>query len=435
MATAPGLSLPKQCGDWSDLKAAYRLLSHPRIDPQALQQPHRRHTRQQCVGHPVVLCIQDDTTLSFNTRTKVRGLGPVGGKEAGQGLMQHTTLAALPDGRLLGVLDQFWFHRVQAHGETRRERHQRWRETQVWSDAVRTVGTAPAGTRWVHVMDRAADDLATMLECQRQGAGFVIRARHDRRVEGATDKLWSWMGAMPAAETIDVDVTTQRDPRGRVRRVARTARVQVRYGRVRLEPPWNHPGPTEPLTVWAVYAREVDAPADAEPIDWLLLTSEPLDDLAAARRVMGWYEGRWLIEEWHRVEKEGCKLEASQLDDAADIQRLAAIVGVIAVRLLQLRDLAEASVTDASSADDPARLQGTVPSMWIVMAAALAQLEPARLTPRQFWRTIAKRGGWIGRRRDGRPGWKAIWRGWYDLHCMVQGAQLLTQKPVHPKSG
>ena len=42
--------------------------------------------------------------------------------------------------------------------------------------------------------------------------------------------------------------------------------------------------------------------------------------------------------------------------------------------------------------------------------------DPETLTPKQFWRNIARQGGWIGRKSDGRPGWKTIWRGWYDVH-------------------
>ncbi len=71
-------------------------------------------------------------------------------------------------------------------------------------------------------------------------------------------------------------------------------------------------------------------------------------------------------------------------------------------------------------------MQAAVPRTWIVIVSMLAKVNAARLTPRQFWLTIARRGGWIGRKRDGRPGWKVIWRGWYDIHMMVQGAELQT---------
>lgn len=131
MAAAPGVSLPKQCGSWSDLKAAYRLLSNGAVDPLAIQATHRALTRDACAEYPVVLCVQDDTTLEFNHRTNIRGLGKLANGR-GQGLIQHSTLAVRPDGWVLGVLDEFWFTRVDCPDkETRLERHARWRESQV----------------------------------------------------------------------------------------------------------------------------------------------------------------------------------------------------------------------------------------------------------------------------------------------------------------
>jgi len=147
---------------------------------------------------------------------------------------------------------------------------------------------------------------------------------------------------------------------------------------------------------------------------------------------------RWLIEEWHRVEKTGCRLETSQLKTAEGIKRWAALVAVAAIRLLQLRDLAQTAVGDqaeepASPANQPAALQELVPRTWLLIVARLAKRDAETLTPRQFWLTIAKRGGFIGRKRDGQPGWMTIWRGWYDVMMMVQGAELLSPAP-QPRS-
>ena len=137
---------------------------------------------------------------------------------------------------------------------------------------------------------------------------------------------------------------------------------------------------------------------------------------------------RWIIEEWHRVEKEGCRLESTQLDDAEDIKRLAALTAVIAVRMLRLRDLAGLDPSERR-ASDPKALREAVPKTWIAIVSHLAKVAPKKLTPKQFWITIAKQGGYIGRTRDGNPGWKTIWQGWYDIQWIVQGAELLAENP------
>ena len=441
MARAPDSSLPKQCDDWGDLKAAYRLLSNENVDAQAIQTPHRQRTLSVCARHEIVLCVQDDSTLSFNSRTKVKGLGRLNDK--GQGMIQHSTLAVTPAGKLLGVLDQFWFLRVEADAEeTRKERNERWRESEVWSEAVEHVGRSPSGCRFVHVMDRGGDTLESMAACREKGVGFVIRARHNRRVQGGEDLLWPWMARQPKSGTMTVTLGTQRDRQGRLVRRKRKAKVSIRFSKVQLEPSWNHPGSKVPQQVWVVYLREDNPPPGVEAVDWMLLTSEPVESLQDALTIIAWYQHRWVIEEWHRVLKQGCRLEASQLDDARDLERLAAIQSVVAVRLLQLRDLAGMATVAGKShdketasdvtAEDPAALQRAVSWVWIEMVSLLAKEAPSRLTPRQFWLTIARRGGWLGRRHDHRPGWIVIWRGWRDIHLLVEGVELkaATQNPT-----
>jgi len=95
MAAAPQHSLPKQCGDWADIKAAYRFLNHPKVTPHKIQSTHRQRVRRACEDHPVILAVQDTTELDFTSRETVSGLGPIGDGR-GAGLLQHSTLALSP---------------------------------------------------------------------------------------------------------------------------------------------------------------------------------------------------------------------------------------------------------------------------------------------------------------------------------------------------
>jgi hypothetical protein len=418
MSESPQMSLPKQAGGWADLKAAYRLLDNERIDPTAIGQVHRAQVLAAAADHPVVLLIQDDSDLQAV-------------KIAGGQHVQHSTLAVAPGGPLLGVVQQAWFTRLSVPpDETRTQRMGRWRESCVWSDAAAAIGPAPGTCRFIHVADRAADDLNFMAACDAQGHGFVIRAQHDRRVDESGQKLWSRLAEAPTLGSLEVTVGEQRDGRGRIVRRQREATVAVAAATVELRPPQNHPGDHPPRTVQAIHLREVDPPEDAEPIDWMLLTGEPVETFADAVRLVGYYQQRWVIEEWHRALKEGCRLEQCQLASIENLRRLAALLSIIAVRLLQLRDLADPE-RQPSTADQPEALRRTCPALWVRLVAALAGTDPTQLTPRQFFLTIAKRGGHLARKRDGRPGWKTLWRGWYDITQMVRGAELIHQHP-HP---
>jgi hypothetical protein len=171
---------------------------------------------------------------------------------------------------------------------------------------------------------------------------------------------------------------------------------------------------------------EIDAPESVEPIECVLLTSESVHSFEDASRYVDWYGCRWVIEEWHKVEKTGCRLEASQLKNAEAIKCLAALTAVVAVRMLQLRDLARAGKEDSESspANQPSASQAVVPWTWLVVVAHLGKCRPEELTPRVFWQSIARRGGFVGRRSDGAPGWQTIWRGWYDIMTMVEGIEI-----------
>ena len=436
MALSPQSSLPKQCGSWKDLKAAYRLFNNPNVTPDGIQSTHRTATYEACKNHPVVLCVQDGTTLSFSGRTKIRGLGKLK-RGTGHGLMQHSTLAVTTGGEVLGVLDQYWFRRIdKKKGETRRQQRQRWRESDVWSDSAKRVGAPPTGTRFVHVMDREADSIEIMLACDDVGTGFVIRAQHNRWVESLQDKLWPFMAKQSRVATLTVSIGKQKDVNNGNDRKARDAEVSVRFSKVVLRGAPTSAVANLSRSVFAIHVSEENAPDDCAPVDWMLLTSEEVTGRAEAEQIIRWYMRRWIIEEWHRVEKEGCRLEATQLDDAEDIKRLAALTAVIAVRMLRLRDLAglgtsapRVGLDESAPAHNPKALREAVPKTWVAIVSHLAKVDPKKLTPRQFWITIAKQGGYLARTRDGNPGWKTIWQGWYDIQRIVQGAELLTKNP------
>jgi hypothetical protein len=106
---------------------------------------------------------------------------------------------------------------------------------------------------------------------------------------------------------------------------------------------------------------------------------------------------------------------------------------VIAVRLLQLRDAAHDALREPAANDTPARLARIVPAARIAVVARLAKVEASTLTVSQFYRRVAMRGGWLGRKSDGPPGWKTLWRGWSELYWHVQGYELALA--ATPRSG
>jgi len=426
MAEAPDRSLPDRHENWGDIKAAYRFFNNPKVTPEGIQSTHRQQVRQLCTAHPVVLAIEDGSELDYTSHRSVEGLGFVGGG-IGRGLLQHSTLAVTTDGHLLGVLHQIWWRRVRKlKGETRRQRRARAKESDLWADSIRAIGSVGPNTRLIHVTDRGGDCYETMHAAYASGQGFLIRAQHDRYVNDSTERLWGFLERQDVAGTRIVEVPARPAKGGRPAQPARTARLAVRYAAIQVSPPRNDPRFTEPLAAWAVYVVELDPPAGVEPVEWMLLTSERVESVDQANTCVDWYTYRWLIEEWHMAEKTGCRLEASQLKSAKALERLAALTAVVAVRLIQLRELAQAATDpnvpdEKSLRDQPAALRNLVPHDWILAVSYLAKCRPDALTPRLFWLTLARRGGFIGRKGDGLPGWRTIWKGWAEVMTLVQG--------------
>jgi hypothetical protein len=419
IARHPDGSLPEQTSTWAEALAAYRLLGNDRVEPAAIVTPHIGLTRARCRGAGDVLVVQDWTELTWT-------------HDCGRhDLLQHLALALRSDGQVLGILHAQWA-RDAPQARTRKARRQRWGRSRFWPDTVEAIEAAPPGCRFITVADREADDFQLFTTCRRLGHGFVVRAQHDRYINGGSDRLWSYVSERRVRGKLEIDVPARpavdAGPPKRRRakpQPARRATLVVRFASVSLEPPQNDPRFKESLPVWALWAEEFDPPAEADPVRWMLLSSERIRTLSDAKRLMGYYKKRWKIEELHKAQKTGCRLERSQLHDETAFIRLAAIAAVVAVRLVELRDVAQVMVEGPKkSADDPARLRTLVDWIWIAVVAHLAQVEAARLTPRRFYQTLARQGGWLGRKGDGPPGWQTLYRGWRKVAMLVAGAAL-----------
>ena len=109
-------------------------------------------------------------------------------------------------------------------------------------------------------------------------------------------------------------------------------------------------------------------------------------------------------------------MEERQLKDASRIERLVGILGVVAVRLLQLRGLARSEPLRAAAE--------VVPALYLWVLQASKGMSGQNWTVQRFFHELGKMGGWLGRKGDGEPGWIAIWRGWAQLALLVRGFQL-----------
>lgn len=427
IAHDPSSSLPRETETWGDLKAAYRLLDRPEATFQAVAAPHWQLTREQA-ERGRFLIVDDTTEIDYGSKRQATGLGPVG-RGTGRGFLLHSALVVTPnDEWVAGLAGQILFHRRPApKGETLTQKQQRDRESAVWGQLIELVGPPPPTAQWVHVMDRGADDFEVFCRAQRVGADWVGRVKSRNRLvrdqAGHEAPLSDVLAAAPVAGGYTLAL------RARPKQPARRAHLEVAFAPVTALIP-RHAAPTlkalapRPIPQWVVWAREVDPPPSVkEPIDWVLLTSLPVRDLEGAMEVIGYYEKRWLIEEWHKALKTGCQVERRQLHASPRLEALTGVLSVVAVRLLQMKEIGRREPRREARDLVPARY------VELVHRARRGHGRPEDWTIRDFIRGLAGLGGFLGRKGDGEPGWITIWRGWDALHWMLQGAQLAGQPP------
>ena len=402
-------STPRQAARWSDCKAAYRLVKSPDVTFQALTAPHYRQSRAAAQGR--CLLLGDTTEVEFGIWRKVRGLGPTG-DGGGRGFFLHSSLIVGAESEeIVGLAGQEIFYRQpRPKGESRNDRLLRSRESEVWGRVIGEVGPPAEEQSFTHVFDRGADNFEVFCHLLLNQADWVVRAAQLTRLvktpTGESVKLNDYLRTLPLVGSYELSVRAQKD------QPARTTEVEVRVGQVHVPAPkhrslWLRASGLESILMWVVEVREQRTPKGAKPLRWVLYTSHAVETFDDAWRVIGYYEKRALIEEYHKALKTGCQVEERQYRTAARLETITGMLAIVALRLLQLKTVARV---------DPERpAQQVVPSLWIDVLQVQRRQPKQTWTVRQFFRQLAGMGGFLGRKSDGEPGWLTIWRGFDKL--------------------
>lgn len=421
IAAKPDASTPVQTETWADCKAAYRLFDRDEVTFDAVVAPHQALTKQQ-LSTGKWLILNDTTEINLGYDRDLTEVGRVGSADA-RGFYLHSALAiAAESADIAGLAAQDLYCRPLkkiTRVSSAQRKKKRVRETQVWGRVIDRVGPPPAGAAYIHVCDRGADDFEIYCHLLEQGADWVIRAAQLKRlildVNRRSLPLHELLAELPLAGTYELKVPANQD------QPKRTAKLEVRVTKISMPRPKT--GVTdyvkrrgvEEIPMCVIEVREPHPPGKAKPLHWVLLTSEPVRNFNDAWRVIGYYEKRQGIEEYHKCLKTGCRVE-ERLYHSGD--RLAPVIGllsVLAMRLLQLKVVAR------TNPDAPAA--GVVPKSWLQMLPIVAKRKQPIGTVREFFRRLAGLGGFLGRKHDGEPGWQTIWRGLEQLLLMVRGAE------------
>ena len=388
-----------------------------RVNHAMIIEEGRVETCLRLAGHEQVLLVQDSVSFDFSHHPATAGLGHLENAHR-RGFLAHTSLAVSVSGLPLGVMAQQAWSRDSAEMGQRDARHERGfeeKESYKWVAALPETGQLPVGVQPIIVGDAEAHIYELLAVLDEKGLDYVIRAADYRGFTEEGQGLFAAIAQQVVQSRYRLSLKRRPD------REARETELDLRFGLLHLRRPRRAESAQETLAVYVVDVQEVAPPDGEKAIHWVLLTTCPVESVAQAQQILLWYSYRWLIERLHYTLKSGCKIEASQLRAEIRLERLLALYTLVAWRLLwltyQARVTPEAPCTVA--------LQ---PAEWQALFLFTQRHQRLPDTPpslRQAVRWIAQLGGFLGRKGDGEPGVKVIWRGWSRLQDITQTFTLL----------
>ncbi|MBU1974894.1 MAG: IS4 family transposase [Nanoarchaeota archaeon] len=414
MMAKPNLSIPKQNVEWKDTKAAYRFFDCPKVQFSQLIEPHINQTKKTVKKMSQILAIQDTTFLSYGHHPSVEGLSDIGGEHGSKGMILHTTLAVNPNQSqpaIIGLLDQYLHHRTGKvdKNESYKEKQQRWRESKIWEEASRRISLDKAKTQIIEIMDREADIFDVISNCLTLKHDFVIRAKNDRILDVMDNKkLFDFVRGIKPSGTIQLEL------RKRPSQIPRIAKLNIAYARVEILGPKNRKDETIECNV--VYVSEKNPPRDQEPLEWILLTSIEVNSFKEACQIVEWYKCRWIIEEYHKGIKTGCKIEERQLKTRERLENFLGVANIVAIRILKIRDYAR-NMPHISA-------KKVIEPLKVDILLKYRNIKKKDITIQEYYREVAKLGGFLARKSDGEPGWQTLWHGETELTMMTIGAKM-----------
>jgi Transposase DNA-binding/Transposase Tn5 dimerisation domain len=421
LASKPLDAFPQACATGTEAKGLYRFLENQRLDVEHFLQPLVDTTVDACRGLTTVLAIQDSSSANYATLRHTKGLGKLNDSDA-LGLHFHTTIAAQTDGVIRGLLHQSHWSRPpdeEPVAAPHQDKSIAAKESYKWLEGIEAAEAALDGLpadqrpRLLHIFDREGDIHEVLQRITGSPHGAVIRvAQKKRGVDGPLGNAGDTIASAPGLGVHIIDVPPQHGSK------KRQARLELRSARVTITPNTSR-YPHRQAVIWTlVEAKEIGAPAGVEPLHWLLWTTEAADTVADIVEVLRLYKLRWLVEDFHLTLKSGCQIEELRLETADRLIKALVLYSAVALRIVALRDLArqqpEAACTLVLTTEQ-----------WQVLYAYLQDQRPTSATPvpsiRQAVLWIGRLGGHLGRKSDGQPGVRVLWRGWRDLTVLLAG--------------
>jgi hypothetical protein len=213
-----------------------------------------------------------------------------------------------------------------------------------------------------------------------------------------------------------VETTTPRDSRRNVKE--REGALQIRYGRFEIKRPKildKNKSIKGSLEAWVIHAKEEKPPVGAEPIEWFLMTNEPVETVQAAYERVFYYTQRWKTERFHYVLKSGCAVEKLQERSMDKTTLLVLMYSVIAVVIMNMTYIARMYPKEPCT-------MFFEEEEWKLLYGTANKTKKSPRGPYSIQEAVGYLGQLGGPKRapsDGPPGVKTVWMGLSTLNTLL----------------
>lgn len=451
-AKSPGSSISSSMADRNEREAVYELFRNDKVTPEVILASHFLKTEERSSEFDVLLFSQDTTELNLTRPHKqMKNLGTTSATNM-FGMYLHLMLVSDAQGTPLGLSSAKMWTRDPNRQTGRKRRYANKskspeeRESFRWQEgAQHTLEYAKAHPNQTCVcIGDSESDMLSIYALPREGVSnyhFVVRGyqkRYVRAKDAKSSELCTLREelakqACVARFTLKSRArTTTHQSKGprKLPRPARETELEVRAAALNFhKAPSKWKGLDNGVPVNVVYVSETES-AQLEsikrkeaPIEWILITSLPIDTPEDCLKIVQYYKARWQIEIYFRTLKQGCAVEKRRLGEYSSYTNCLSCYMIIAWHIMYIRYKMDTH-PDESCEIIFTRDEWQSVLFYTTDGAKLPKKPP---TLKEFVYLIAKLGGYKVNKKSP-PGVQAIWEGLIKMNTILQTWLLFKQK-------
>lgn len=402
LSTDYGLSFSRAVGERLR-KSAWRLFSSGEL---SLLSTHQRNSFERCRGHKVILAVEDTTSICYRHQSK-KGLGRLGGVNA-MGLDMHTNMLLSESGESLGIC----YQHIRARPSADKTRHHNRIPIELKDSYKWFWGLHQLNELWpvsnqgtvIKIADRDSDISELYHHPRGLGIELLTRVRHTERLVFGPDGKVN-LSSLVNKENFKGSGKIDLQRKGNA--PARTA--QANYYSAQISLPKLKSGKEGEVKMNVIWVKETPSSKDA--INWVLMTTLPVESFEDILRIVGYYSKRWVIERFHFILKSGMNIEKIQIDDAERLKNALQLYSLIAWHVLKIHRLGEqASQEDATEYFEERSID-------ILQKVAGQKV----ITADDFVHQLAKLAGFRPTNQQRHPGEKTLWQAITIFNNIIKG--------------